>query len=637
MDLMSLAMKYGWIVAVVILVILLEKLILRFVFGTVIVAKDQLGIVNKKWVLVGSHRTLPDGAIVALNGEAGLQADTLAPGIHFGLWAWQYSVTLAPFTTIDKSQIGIVEARDGKPLSSGRVLAQAVDCNSFQNTREFLAKGGERGPQISIIPPGTYRINTAMFTVLPAEVLEIPDNSVGIVTTKDGTPLPTGEIAGKEVPSHNLFQDGESFIRNGGYKGLQEQVILAGRYFINPRFATVEIKPMTDVPIAQVGVVIAYVGEEGVDQSGEEFKHGNLVKKGQKGVWVEPLDPGKYAINPYTHKVENVPTANIVLNWATGKSEAHKLDERLSTITVRSSDGFTFNLDVSQIIHVPRNDAPKVIARFGTMANLVTQVLEPTIGNYFRNAAQTSDVIEFLKKRSERQAEAKESITAALEEYNVNAIDTLIGDITPPEALMKTLTDRKIAEQEQVTYKTQQLAEETRKDLQQAKAMADTQARVVDAERSVSIADFAAQAVVKQAQGAGQSKTITAEADARVKTINADADARVKTVNADADAKVVIMVGNADAEKARAVGTAEADVIKMKIASMESGNYAAVQIAQALATNHIKLVPDIQAGGAGADSGSLINVLLAKMLQGPSGNGSANGNGAMSHSADGPK
>ena len=82
----------------------------------------------------------------------------------------------------------------------------------------------------------------------------------------------------------------------------------------------------------------------------------------------------------------------------------------------------------------------------------------------------------------------------------MNAIDTLIGDITPPEALMKTLTDRKIAEQEQVTYKTQQLAEETRKDLQQARAMANTQARVVDAERSVSIADFAAQAVVKQAR-----------------------------------------------------------------------------------------------------------------------------------------
>ena len=310
-----------------------------------------------------------------------------------------------------------------------------------------------------------------------------------------------------------------------------------------------------------------------------------------------------------------MPTANIVLNWATGKSEAHKLDEKLSTITVRSSDGFTFNLDVSQIIHIPRNDAPKVIARFGTMANLVTQVLEPTIGNYFRNAAQTSDVIEFLKKRSDRQMEAKAAIGAALTEYNVNAIDTLIGDIAPPEALMKTLTDRKIAEQEQVTYRTQQLAEETRKDLQQARAMADTQARVVDAERSVSIAEFAAQVQVKQATGSGQSKTINAEADARVRTISAEAEARAKTINAEADANVVITVGNADATKALAVGTAEADVIKMKIDSMESGNYALVQVMQALAANKVQLVPQIVAGGGGSQGGTLVDVLLANLLR----------------------
>ena len=588
----DLLVKYGW-VFVLVLAVVFYKVILRIFFGTVIVSQDEIGIVNKKWVLFGKHRTLPDGAIIALNGEAGLQADTLAPGIHFGLWVWQYTVYKAPFTTIDRGHIGIVEARDGHPLSGGRVLAKTVECNSFQDARGFLTNGGERGPQISIIPPGTYRINSALFSVTTDDVLEIPDNMVGVVTTKDGKPLTTGEIAGNEIEGHNMYQDAEAFITNGGHKGLQEQVILAGRYFINPRFATVETKPMTDVPIANVGVVIAYVGDEGKDVSGESFKHGNLVSRGQKGVWVDPLDPGKYPINPFTHKVEIVPTANIVLNWATGKSEAHKLDEKLSTITVRSSDGFTFNLDVSQIIHVPRNDAPKVIARFGTMANLVTQVLEPTIGNYFRNAAQTSDVIEFLKKRSERQAEAKSSIAAALTEYNVNAIDTLIGDITPPEALMKTLTDRKIAEQEQVTYKTQQLAEETRKDLQQARAMADTQARVVDSERSVTIAKFGAEAAIEGARGQAQSKKI----------------------NAEADANVITTVGNAEASKTKAVGTAEADVIKLKIDSMESGNYALVQVMQALAQNRVQLVPQIVAGGGGSQGGTLVDVLLANLLR----------------------
>jgi uncharacterized membrane protein YqiK len=593
--LLDLATHWGWLAALVVLA-LCYKMVLR-VFGAIVVPEDSLGVVNKKWALFGKNRALPVGAIIALNGEAGLQADTLAPGVHFGLWPWQFKVTLQKFITVDKSMIGVVEARDGKPLSGGRVLARTVKCNAFQDARAFLLNGGERGPQISVIPPGTYRINPALFSVAPAPMLEIEDNMVGIVTTKDGQPLPTGEIAGKEVPGHNLYQDAEAFITSGGFKGLQEQVILAGRYFINPRFATVDTKPMTEVPIANVGVVIAYVGEPGEDLTGDSFKHGNLVKRGQKGVWIDPLDPGKYPINPYTNKVECVPTANVVLNWATGKTEAHMLDKNLSTITVRSSDGFTFNLDVSQIIHIPRNDAPKVIARFGSMTNLVTQVLEPTIGNYFRNAAQSSDVIDFLKNRSQRQKEAKEAISAGLVDYNVNAVDTLIGDITPPPELMKTLTDRKLAEQSKITFENQKLAEETRKDLEQAKAMADTQHRVVDSERNVTIADFAAQAVVKAAEG----------------------EAKSKTINAQADAQVITAVGAAQAGKTRAVGEAEADVIKQKIASMESANYAAVQIADSLASHGIKLVPDILVnGGNGAGTGSgstLVDVLVANLVQ----------------------
>lgn len=583
------------LIALAIIVLLLFYRLIARLFGVVIVPEDSVGIVNKKYVVLGTHRTLPAGTIIALNGEAGLQADALAPGLHFGLWPWQYVVTLQKFITINQDTIGVVEARDGHPLKDGHVLARRVDCNSFQDARAFLQNGGERGPQITVIPPGTYRINTALFNVQAAKVLEVPDNMVGIVTTKEGHPLPAGEIASQPVNGHNSFQDAQAFVDAGGGKGLQEQVILAGRYFLNPRFATVEIKETTIVPIANVGVVIAYVGREGVDVTGDNFKHGNLVHKGEKGVWVEPLDPGKYPINSYTHRVELVPTANVVLNWATGKTEAHNLDKNLSTITVRSSDGFTFNLDVSQIIHIPRSEAPKVIARFGSMVNLVTQVLEPTIGNYFRNAAQGSDVIDFLRTRRERQDDARKQISAALADYNVVAVDTLIGDITPPESLMRTLTDRKLAEQEKVTYDTQRLAEETRKELQQATAMADTQASVVAAERQVQIQQFQASAAVKTAEGQASSRKLVA----------------------DGEAYATRVTGNADAEKTQAVGTAEADVIKLKIASMESGNYAGIEISKALAASGFKLVPDVVvSGGGGADGGnSLVSVLLANLIR----------------------
>ena len=587
----------GIILGVVLLALIVcYKLVLR-VFGVVIISEDSIGIVNKKFVLFGQFKTLPDGDVVALRGEAGLQAETLAPGIHFLYWPWQFEIFVTKFVTIPEGKVGVVEARGGKALTGGRVLGKYVDCDSFQDVKKFLTTGGERGPQIAIIPPGTFRINTSFFSIKIEDALEIPDNKVGIVTTKDGKPLETGEIAGKEVEGHNRFQDGEKFIEAGGYKGLQEQVILAGRYYINPRFATVEVVDMTNVPIAHAGVVIAYVGEAGVDVTGDSFKHGNLVKRGQKGVWFEPLDPGKYPINPLTHKVENVPTANVVLNWATGKTEAHMLDKNLSTITVRSQDGFTFNLDVSQIIHIPRSDAPKVIARFGNVANLVTQVLEPTIGNYFRNAAQGSDVIDFLKGRQERQSDAKDRISAALTDYNVVAVDTLIGDITPPAELMKTLTDRKIAEQERVTYATQMEAQTTRQKLEQATALANTQARVVDAERSVQIADFTAQAAVKNAEG----------------------QAGAKKVQATADAMVITAVGNAEAGRTKAIGTAEAEVTKAKIDSMEAGNFAAVQIAKALAEHNIKLVPEIlvTGGSVGCNNGggTLVDVLLANMVK----------------------
>jgi len=568
-----------------------HQLILRL-FGVVIIPEDSIGIVNKKWVLFGANKTLPDGEIIALKGEAGWQADTLSPGLHFWLFPWKTAIKIQKFVAIENGQLGIVVSKAGKAVTGGRVLACEVPCKSFQDARAFLENGGERGPQLAIIPPGTYRINTEVFQISTASVTEIPDNMVGVITTKEGKPLSGGDIAGMEIADHSMFQNAQAFINNGGYKGLQEQILLAGRYYVNPLFATVDLQPMTEVPIAYAGVVIAFVGGVGVDVTGIQFKHGNLVTRGEKGVWSEPLDPGKYPINPYTHRVEFVPTANVVLNWATGKSESHQLDENLSTITVRSSDGFTFNLDISQIIHIPRNDAPKVIARFGSVSNLVTQVLEPTIGNYFRNAAQGSDVIDFLREREQRQNDAKKSIGNALEEYNVGAVDTLIGDIVPPPELMKTLTDRKLAEQEQVTYNTQKIAEEARKDLQQARAIAETQPRVVDAERSVAIAGYAADAAIKAAEG----------------------QAKAKKLNAEADAEVIRVVGAAEGGKITAIGTAEADVIRQKTDALGAEHYATIESITALAQSGISLVPQIVAGSSDKGEGSLVNALLGSLL-----------------------
>ncbi len=617
-------LRWGMIIGIPLLCLLFYKFILRVFFGVVIVPEDRIGLVTKKFVLIGNQR-LPEGRIVATKGEAGFQAQTLPPGVYFGKWIWQYEITFQPFTVIPTGKLGLVLAKDGTELETGLILGRKVACDGFQDAQAFLDNGGRKGRQTAFITPGSYRINTFLFEVEITDMTTIPDNVVGIVTTQEGKPLEEQQIAGRIIEGHNKFQDMDMFMENGGCKGLQEQVILAGTYFLNPWFAAVEMVKMTEIPIGHVGVVISYVGEEGQDLSGAEFKHGNIVSKGQKGVWAEPLGPGKYPINPYIMKVELVPTTNLVLNWASARSESHQLDKNLSTITVRSKDGFPFNLDVSQIIHIPTTEAPKVIARFGNMNNLVSQVLEPTIGNYFRNSAQDSDVIAFLGTRKERQSSAREHIGRVLDQYNVFGVDTLIGDIVPPESLMKTLTDRKLAEEQKITYETEKLAQETRQTLEKETAIAEMQKEIVKADQGVVIAERIADASVKKATGDANSVRLQATADAdRLKLLAsgeaektrllAKANAEQVELLARAEAERISLTGNAEAEKILAIGRSNAESYKLSVEAMGGNNFTQLKVMEAIGTQQIKIMPDVLIGGGGDSANSGISGLLGLKL-----------------------
>ena len=618
-------LNYWWIL-VIIVCLALYKFILRFLFGMVIVPEDKIGLVTKKFVLFGENKELPDGRIIATLGEAGFQAKALAPGIYFWKWIWQYDVTMELFTVIPEGKIGLILARDGEGIPTGNILAKRVECDSYQDAEKFLVNGGQRGRQTVYITAGSYRINTMLFEVSITEMIRIQESMVGIVTTLDGLPIEANQIAGKLIEGHNNFQDFDAFIKNGGNRGLQPQVILAGSYNLNPWAVQIEEIPMTEISIGYVGVVISYIGQEGNDLTGSEFKHGNIVEKGYKGVWLEPLGPGKYPVNKYIMKVELVPTTNLVLNWASARSEAHNLDKNLSTITVRSKDGFPFNLDVAQIIHVPTTEAPKVIARFGNMVNLVSQVLEPTIGNYFRNSAQDSDVIAFLSTRKERQESAKAHIKKVLDEYNVNAVDTLIGDIVPPESLMKTLTDRKIAEEQKVTYDTQKKAQETRQGMEKETAIADMQKEIVKAQQSVEIAERTANATVKKSEGDATSVKLAVGAEAEATKMRAFAEAESTKARAQAESEAIKMKASAQAEqisltgaaeagKILAVGKSTAEAYELAVKALGGENFTRYKITEELSKGNIKLIPDILIGGNNNGSGAIDGLLGLKLME----------------------
>lgn len=618
-------MNYWWIF-VVVLCLVLYKFILRFLFGMVIVPEDKIGLVTKKFVLFGENKELPDGRIIATMGEAGFQAKTLAPGLYFWKWVWQFEITMESFTIIPEGKIGLVMAKDGAEIPTGNILGRRIECDNFQDADLFLKNHGQRGRQTNYITAGSYRLNTMLFQISITDMVRIHESMVGIVTTLDGQPIEAGQIAGKVVEGHNNFQNFDAFLELGGNRGLQPTVILAGSYNLNPWAIQVEETPMTEIPIGYVGVVISYIGQDGHDRTGVDFKHGNIVDKGYKGVWLEPFGPGKYPINKYVMKVELVPTTNLVLNWASARSESHNLDKHLSTITVRSKDGFPFNLDVSQIIHVPTNEAPKVIARFGNMVNLVSQVLEPTIGNYFRNSAQDSDVIAFLSSRKERQESAKEHIKKVLDEYNVNAVDTLIGDIVPPESLMKTLTDRKIAEEQKVTYETQKQAQETRQGMEKETAIADMQKDIVKAQQSVEIAERTANAAVKKSEGDATSVKLAVSAEAEATKMRAFAEAeatkaRAKAeseavkLKADAEAERISLTGAAEAGKIAAIGKSNAEAYELAVEALGGDNFTRFKITEELSKGHVKLIPEILIGGNNGGGSAIDGLLGLKLME----------------------
>ncbi|MEI2578636.1 SPFH domain-containing protein [Scytonema sp. PRP1] len=523
--------------------------------GCVKIGDDEVGIVIKRFNLNPGHPKLPAYRSIALNGEAGCQADTLAPGWHFGYWSWMYTIRKEPVIRVRQGEIALVMANDGQPLPSGRNLGRAIPaCMNFQDARAFLVQGGEKGPQIEVLPPGDYRINTRLFTVITSDnvnghslnltpkdlkMYRVNPGMLGVVTTLEGKTLPPGEIAGPRIPGHDNFQNGQKFVDGGGYKGLQEEVLLEGAWQLNPWFVKVEQRQLTHISAGTVGVVISHVGRDNGFGSIE-----TLVEPGYKGVWRTPFYPGKHPINTEVMDIVVVPTHHITLDWSNKKTkQPENYDSQLHALRIHSKDGFPLNVEVTQIIRISGQDAPKMISRvgspgaadkqitissstgvirFASIRSLVNRVLEPMVGNYFYNSAQGYEALDFHDNRVDRQGDAIDHIKKALIEFGVEALGTYINEIDLPDVLEKVRNGIKIAEQEGKLYEAQRLMEVARRQFVYEQALTEIQRDLVRYEQGIKIADLKAiarryeslaEADATRAQGKAQAEIMQAVVD----------------------------------------------------------------------------------------------------------------------------
>jgi len=186
---------------------------------------------------------MPPGRVVATEGEVGIQADVLKPGLHFINFPFEKVVRKVPLIEIGADELGIIEAVDGEPMPPGRIFApdRAQNAhNNFQDPIAFIKRGGVKGIQLRTLPPGLWPIHPYLFRVSVAKTTMVPQGKVGVITAADGAPLDPGRLLGKSICDHNNFQDAEQFIASGGQKGPQVDILTPGVYRILVQSGSIE-------------------------------------------------------------------------------------------------------------------------------------------------------------------------------------------------------------------------------------------------------------------------------------------------------------------------------------------------------------------------------------------------------------
>ena len=635
----------SWLAGLLVLAVLIRTS--RIV---VLVSNDSIGVIEKLWSLKGS---LKEG-FIALDGSAGFQPEILRGGVHF-FFPYQYRIHIRPLPTVPQGTIGYVFARSGADLAPGQVLGSLAEDVPFEDVRAFLSKGGQRGPQRRVLREGVYAINPAQFVILTSEgnhvislssdraaidamretieardgfkpiVLRDTEDSIGVVTVHDGPPLDHGQLIAERVgtdptePStyHNSFQDPERFLAAGGRRGRQEQVLVEGTYYLNCLFATVQQVSKTVIDIGKVGVVISYTGREGSDTSGQEFKHGELVENGTRGVWKKALQAGKYALNTHGLHVIPVPTTNFVLRWIAGTSEQHGYDSNLSEIQLITKDAFEPILPLSIVVHIAYEDAPLVVQQFADLKLLVEQTLDPMVSAYFKDAAQSFTLLELVNQRAEIQRKATEEMKVRFMKYRLNLMEVMIGTPRPKDGdkhmamILDQLRQRQVADEQAVTFENRRKASEKEREANEAAAAAAAQAALTESKIQVEVSEN---------KGSATLRLRTYDADA-IK-VTAQANGEATKIAANAKAEQIKVEGEAEASKVRAVGLASAESVKAQVDAFGGPEYQlrkeiAMLLEAAITGAKVPLVPHVMLSGQEGGKGTTaVDALLGMVLDG---------------------
>jgi regulator of protease activity HflC (stomatin/prohibitin superfamily) len=352
-------------------------------------------------------------------------------------------------------------------------------------------------------------------------------------------------------------------------------------YYINPMLFDVTVQNATVINIGEVGVIRSNVGI--LPAVGEDGRTPDLVDEGYRGVLKTVIEPNTYYLNPIAYVVSPISTLNMTIDWNTLNTKTP-----LDSITVKSRDGFSFPVDVKVVIRVLKEMAPVVVSKIGSIQNAIDRVIHPAIGATFRNNAENCDALDFLNNRSRQQANAKEVTTLMLRDYGIETVDVLIGNVGIPEELLKTQTDRFLAKEREKTYREQQVAEDTRRELEKATAIAGQQKVIVAAQAAIEVAEANRQAAIANAEG----------------------EARRIQLLAEGESQRIRLIAESDAHRVQVL--AEANQVAFQALSSQIGQEGVIllEALKLVKDGQIKITPEVSVGG----QNGLLSALTALMV-----------------------
>src|SRR5207302_7620609 len=93
---------------------------------------------------------------------------------------------------------------------------------------------------------------------------------------------------------------------------------------------------------------------------------------------------------------------------------------------------YEMRVSVKVVIRVRPDQAPLMVAKIGSIENLIDHVIHPMIDSSFRNQASSTEAMNFMQDRALEQTKAEQRTQEELTKYHVECVSVLIAQIILP-------------------------------------------------------------------------------------------------------------------------------------------------------------------------------------------------------------